>query len=124
MAKKQQQKNKKKKTKKKQKTEKKNHQQQKKKNKKQKQNKKKKKRCLCHKQPCHQVNVVYANVVTWVWEGLRFVIVALPGPFSYLFCFEKVKENNNNNKQSTSQVFLSLVLIDHIIIPRTNIYCT
>ena len=21
-----------------------------------------------------------------VWEGLRFVIVALPGPFSYLFC--------------------------------------
>ena len=22
-----------------------------------------------------------------VWEGLRFVIVALPGLFSYLFCF-------------------------------------
>ena len=22
----------------------------------------------------------------WVWEGLRFVIVALPGLFSYLFC--------------------------------------
>ena len=23
---------------------------------------------------------------SWVWEGLRFVIVALPGPFSYFFC--------------------------------------
>ena len=23
----------------------------------------------------------------WVWEGLRFVIVALPGLFSYLFFF-------------------------------------
>ena len=22
----------------------------------------------------------------WIWEGLRFVIVALPGLFSYLFC--------------------------------------
>ena len=24
-----------------------------------------------------------------VWEGLRFVIVALPGLFSYLFCYNK-----------------------------------
>ena len=26
-----------------------------------------------------------------IWEGLRFVIVALPGLFSYLFCFFLVK---------------------------------
>ena len=25
-----------------------------------------------------------------VWEGLRFVIVALPGLFSYLICYEKL----------------------------------
>ena len=27
-----------------------------------------------------------------VWEGLRFVIVALPGLFSYLFCKDVKKE--------------------------------
>ena len=27
----------------------------------------------------------------WVWEGLRFVIVALPGLFSYLFFFSIAK---------------------------------
>ena len=26
----------------------------------------------------------------WVWEGLRFVIVALPGLFSYLFCIPRL----------------------------------
>ena len=25
-----------------------------------------------------------------VWEGLRFVIVALPGLFSYLFCYREI----------------------------------
>ena len=29
-----------------------------------------------------------------VWEGLRFVIVALPGLFSYLFCFTERNPGN------------------------------
>ena len=31
-----------------------------------------------------------------VWEGLRFVIVALPGLFSYLFCVKEIRESKKS----------------------------
>ena len=36
-----------------------------------------------------------------VWEGLRFVIVALPGLFSYLFFFNKYKTKLKGNSFKT-----------------------
>ena len=32
----------------------------------------------------------FVGFLLWVWEGLRFVIVALPGLFSYLFFYTSI----------------------------------
>ena len=44
-----------------------------------------------------------------VWEGLRFVIVALPGFFSYLFLksLQEYSANNTNRQHFQMQVFLA-----------------
>ena len=34
-----------------------------------------------------------------VWEGLRFVIVSLPGLFSYLFFLQLIKKENRNKRK-------------------------
>ena len=63
-----------------------------------------------------------------VWEGLRFVIVALPGLFSYLFVSNKTmklykslsKLNIPNKNSSTKVLLLHLLLLLSEIFPQTT----
>ena len=65
-----------------------------------------------------------------VWEGLRFVIVALPGLFSFFFYFRHIaltlavvnitgsyKERTFEEKARTSQVRLALALVILFLLP-------
>ena len=43
------------------------------------------------KGPCFNMGILKQVIILGVWEGLLFVIVALPGLFSYLFCGNEEK---------------------------------
>ena len=65
-------------------------------------------------------------VLLGVWEGLRFVIVALPGLFSYLFFYIRTRNSQTYARTyrhahthiHTQSVFPFLSLIDNLMIFR------
>ena len=47
-----------------------------------------------------------------VWEGLRFVIVALPGLFSYLFCRLKLAKIDRNSRMAILKIHFPFHLLN------------